>query len=179
MTLIDRELFRFDEIWAAAGHPHGVFKLQPAGPGAADRCAGGRCGDRRSPLESRPESHEISGRQRRHIRASEQSFAQTVPSPCISVCRMDAATGLCEGCFRTLDEIGQWGNADDAVQARRLDRESRRACSRQFATLMKHITFYLDFISPYAYLAFEQLPEALMGLSYQRDLQAGAVCAPC
>ncbi|WP_296443167.1 2-hydroxychromene-2-carboxylate isomerase [Rhodoferax sp. UBA5149] len=31
---------------------------------------------------------------------------------------------------------------------------------------MKHITFYLDFISPYAYLAFEQLPEALMGHSY-------------
>ncbi len=30
---------------------------------------------------------------------------------------------------------------------------------------MKHITFYLDFISPYAYLAFEQLPEALMGHS--------------
>ncbi len=31
---------------------------------------------------------------------------------------------------------------------------------------MKHITFYLDFISPYAYLAFERLPEALEGLSY-------------
>ncbi len=30
---------------------------------------------------------------------------------------------------------------------------------------MKHITCYLDFISPYAYLAFEQLPEALMGHS--------------
>jgi len=30
VTLIDRELLRFDEIWAAAGHPHGVFKLQPA-----------------------------------------------------------------------------------------------------------------------------------------------------
>ena len=29
VTLIDQELFRFDEIWAAAGHPHGVFKLQP------------------------------------------------------------------------------------------------------------------------------------------------------
>lgn len=29
VTLIDRELFRFDEIWAAAGHPHGVFKLAP------------------------------------------------------------------------------------------------------------------------------------------------------
>jgi 2-hydroxychromene-2-carboxylate isomerase len=31
---------------------------------------------------------------------------------------------------------------------------------------MKHITFYLDFISPYAYLAFEQLPEALRGISH-------------
>ena len=30
VTLIDRELFRFSEIWAAAGHPHGVFKLTPA-----------------------------------------------------------------------------------------------------------------------------------------------------
>lgn len=31
---------------------------------------------------------------------------------------------------------------------------------------MKHITFYFDLISPYAYLAFEKLPEALQGLSY-------------
>ncbi len=30
LTLIDRDLFRFDEIWAAAGHPNGVFKLAPA-----------------------------------------------------------------------------------------------------------------------------------------------------
>lgn len=29
VTLIDRELFRFEEIWAAAGHPHGVFQLAP------------------------------------------------------------------------------------------------------------------------------------------------------
>jgi len=31
---------------------------------------------------------------------------------------------------------------------------------------MKHITFYLDFISPYAWLAFNELPRTLMGLSY-------------
>ena len=34
---------------------------------------------------------------------------------------------------------------------------------------MKHITCHLDFISPYAYLAFEQLPRALEGLSYQME----------
>jgi 2-hydroxychromene-2-carboxylate isomerase len=32
---------------------------------------------------------------------------------------------------------------------------------------MKHITFYFDPISPYAYLAFEHLPLALMGHSYR------------
>ena len=36
-----------------------------------------------------------------------------VPSPCISVCRMDDATGLCAGCFRTLDEIAVWALLDD------------------------------------------------------------------
>jgi prolyl-tRNA editing enzyme YbaK/EbsC (Cys-tRNA(Pro) deacylase) len=30
VSLIDRELFRFSEIWAAAGHPNGVFRLSPA-----------------------------------------------------------------------------------------------------------------------------------------------------
>ena len=34
---------------------------------------------------------------------------------------------------------------------------------------MNQITFYLDFISPYSYLAFEELPEALLGLSYAVD----------
>ena len=29
VTLIDRELFRFAEVWAAAGHPNGVFALAP------------------------------------------------------------------------------------------------------------------------------------------------------
>ena len=32
---------------------------------------------------------------------------------------------------------------------------------------MKKITFYFDPVSPYAYLAFERLPEALQGLSYE------------
>jgi prolyl-tRNA editing enzyme YbaK/EbsC (Cys-tRNA(Pro) deacylase) len=30
VTLLDRDLQRFDAIWAAAGHPNGVFELTPA-----------------------------------------------------------------------------------------------------------------------------------------------------
>lgn len=37
-----------------------------------------------------------------------------VPSPCVNVCRMNEATGLCEGCLRTLDEIACWSLLDDA-----------------------------------------------------------------
>jgi predicted Fe-S protein YdhL (DUF1289 family) len=39
--------------------------------------------------------------------------AGPVPSPCISVCRMDPSSGLCEGCTRTLEEIAGWGTMDD------------------------------------------------------------------
>ena len=35
-------------------------------------------------------------------------------SPCISVCRMNPATGYCEGCLRTIDEIAHWSVFDDA-----------------------------------------------------------------
>jgi uncharacterized protein len=36
-------------------------------------------------------------------------------SPCISLCRIDERSGLCEGCMRSLDEIAAWGtmNATD------------------------------------------------------------------
>jgi len=54
--------------------------------------------------------------------------SQRVPSPCISICRMSDATGLCEGCLRTIDEIAAWSVLDDderrgvlaAVERRRL-----------------------------------------------------------
>ncbi|CAN7238454.1 MULTISPECIES: DUF1289 domain-containing protein [unclassified Variovorax] len=42
--------------------------------------------------------------------------AQAVPSPCTSVCRMNAQSGLCEGCFRTLEEIAGWSRMDDAAK---------------------------------------------------------------
>jgi predicted Fe-S protein YdhL (DUF1289 family) len=37
----------------------------------------------------------------------------SVPSPCISICRMDAGSGWCEGCLRTIDEITAWSTLDD------------------------------------------------------------------
>lgn len=37
-----------------------------------------------------------------------------IASPCIDVCQMDTASGLCRGCFRTIDEIAGWAQADDA-----------------------------------------------------------------
>lgn len=36
-----------------------------------------------------------------------------VPSPCVHVCRLDAATGWCEGCLRTIDEIVAWSAMTD------------------------------------------------------------------
>jgi predicted Fe-S protein YdhL (DUF1289 family) len=41
-----------------------------------------------------------------------------VPSPCVSVCRIDPQSGWCEGCARTIDEIAQWSvMSDDARRA--------------------------------------------------------------
>ncbi len=40
------------------------------------------------------------------------------------------------------------------------------AAAHEEGPALKQVTFYLDFISPYAYLAFEQLPRQLQGLSY-------------
>lgn len=37
----------------------------------------------------------------------------SVASPCVNVCRMLEATGYCEGCLRTLDEIACWSGYTD------------------------------------------------------------------
>ena len=39
-----------------------------------------------------------------------------IPSPCISVCRMDGLNRLCRGCYRTRAEIATWGNMDQHDQ---------------------------------------------------------------
>ena len=111
VVMIDRSLFRFEQIWAAAGHPHAVFHLAPADlvwlTGA--------------PVEDvAVDSTDLTLAQ--HTLALLASRAQVIASggeltsPCISVCRMGATTGLCEGCFRTRDEIAAWGGAGEAAK---------------------------------------------------------------
>lgn len=36
-----------------------------------------------------------------------------VTSPCIMVCTVDGASGLCLGCYRTLPEIAEWSRMDE------------------------------------------------------------------
>jgi hypothetical protein len=31
-----------------------------------------------------------------------------IDSPCVKICTLDARSGLCLGCGRTISEIGQW-----------------------------------------------------------------------
>ncbi len=61
--------------------------------------------------------------------------AENVPSPCLSVCRMDAKAGVCEGCLRTIDEIRLWSTANDgqkkAVWALIAQRINAHAASTQ------------------------------------------------
>jgi len=49
-----------------------------------------------------------------------------IQSPCINICKMDAASGLCVGCFRTIDEITLWSRIDDAARANILASVARR-----------------------------------------------------
>jgi predicted Fe-S protein YdhL (DUF1289 family) len=35
-------------------------------------------------------------------------------TPCVNICLLDASTGLCLGCLRSLDEIAGWVSMSDA-----------------------------------------------------------------
>lgn len=42
------------------------------------------------------------------------TLGDEVPSPCVSVCRMDAERVFCIGCLRTIPEIAGWSRSDAA-----------------------------------------------------------------
>jgi len=49
-----------------------------------------------------------------------------IASPCINLCQMDSASGLCRGCFRTLDEITRWTRIDDTERVTIINAAARR-----------------------------------------------------
>jgi len=113
VVLIDQSLLRFDEVWAAAGHPHAVFRL------TADelvRLSGAPLVDTavELPLERVPTNRSIQLMAMGALGVQNSPSGASIASPCISVCRIQADTGLCEGCFRTLSEISAWSQADEA-----------------------------------------------------------------
>ncbi|MDD2545783.1 MAG: DUF1289 domain-containing protein [Burkholderiaceae bacterium] len=57
----------------------------------------------------------------------DENSDEGVPSPCIAVCRMTEDRSHCQGCFRTLDELRAWGQADTAQRLAIWARLSERA----------------------------------------------------
>lgn len=99
VVLIDAELWRFETLWAAAGHPHAVFQLKPQDLETLTH----------APVVDIAQSSQKEAVDRLlTLAGSVLSSKSAIPSPCTSVCRMSGDAGLCEGCFRTLDEIVAW-----------------------------------------------------------------------
>lgn len=113
LTLIDLSLLRFDEVWAAAGHPHAVFKLTAL---QLETMTGAPLVDVAVDIAEEPASHRnainLLAARARTVRPT----GDIVPSPCISVCRISADAGWCEGCFRTLGEISSWSRSGPDAQ---------------------------------------------------------------
>ena len=108
VTLMDEDLFRFDDIWAAAGHPHAVFQLTPnqlcfmTGVSESDVVEW--------PLADMPAgARKVLGDRS----ASVQAAGKSSMSPCVSVCRMDEKLDACMGCLRTRDELTAWATMDE------------------------------------------------------------------
>jgi prolyl-tRNA editing enzyme YbaK/EbsC (Cys-tRNA(Pro) deacylase)/predicted Fe-S protein YdhL (DUF1289 family) len=108
VTLMDEDLFRFDDIWAAAGHPHAVFQLTPnqlcflTGVNESDVVEW--------PLADMPAgARKVLGDRSTSVQAAGKSSM----SPCVSVCRMDEKLDACLGCLRTRDELTAWSTMDE------------------------------------------------------------------
>lgn len=65
-------------------------------------------------------------RARRRRTSRRPALDSSVPSPCISVCQIDDATGLCVGCYRAIDEIRDWPILSAGEKTAVLERIARR-----------------------------------------------------
>lgn len=60
----------------------------------------------------------VSRRSRGPIGYFISSNMTNMETPCIDICFLDPATGLCEGCRRTLDEIARWATMSNEERHR-------------------------------------------------------------
>ena len=114
LTLIDASLFRFEELWAAAGHPHAVFQMSPQALVQLTQAAVADLAVNEH-ADNLPLRHALV---QVRLRSPAVNGAADVASPCISICRMNAETDLCEGCFRTRSEIAAWSSAGEEGKRR-------------------------------------------------------------
>ena len=111
IIVADQSLFRFDEVWAAAGHPNAVFSLTAE---ALLRLSGAQVIDASIETPLRPAAlSSLSKIGQRALAVSQSQAGGSIPSPCISVCQINTGTGMCTGCYRSLPEIADWSHAND------------------------------------------------------------------
>jgi hypothetical protein len=51
------------------------------------------------------------------VTADSKANRPSMQTPCIKVCTLDARSGLCLGCGRTLDQIARWASMSEAERA--------------------------------------------------------------
>jgi hypothetical protein len=58
--------------------------------------------------------------------ADDDDPGMKVASPCVGVCVIDEATGLCAGCHRTLNEVAAWSSYSEPHRRQVMDDLKRR-----------------------------------------------------
>jgi predicted Fe-S protein YdhL (DUF1289 family) len=56
-----------------------------------------------------------------------------IETPCVKVCTLDARTGLCLGCGRTIDEIARWTSMSNSERAQIMRELPQRLVTRNSA----------------------------------------------
>jgi predicted Fe-S protein YdhL (DUF1289 family) len=54
-----------------------------------------------------------------------------IESPCVKICTLDARSGLCLGCGRSIDEIARWSAMSAAERAQVTSKLPARLVGRQ------------------------------------------------
>jgi predicted Fe-S protein YdhL (DUF1289 family) len=57
-----------------------------------------------------------------------------IQTPCVKICSLDHAAGMCRGCGRTLTEIEQWTRLSDAERRTIIEELPARLRARQSAS---------------------------------------------